>query len=742
MRNILVIISLLIHTALWSQNLSGRVLDEQGAALVGASVYWLDHPGGTVTDLDGNFEIAIPQTNAKQLIASFVGYTADTMAIGKATEVTFLLKISQVLDDVVVKERKQGTIISSIDPVKTENITSTELRKAACCDLAGCFETQISVHPQVTNVITNAKELRIAGISGVYNQVLIDGLPMIQGLSYTYGISSIPGTLVNNIYIAKGANSVLQGFESISGQINVITKDPDLNEPLFLNAYMNSFGEKQVNADVAFKLGKGENLLAVHAVQPAGKRDLDEDNFLDVPLLERYLISDKWKFGTEGEWGWNGEFMLRYLHEKRTGGQVDFNAEQNLGSNSVYGQQVQLSQPEILSKVNFRFNDDNNFSFFLSGFRQQQDSWFGTVQYSARQTNLYANFQYEWYYSEQNQLKTGVTYRHLDLEEDIAFSDNSLGRTYDGTYRRREHIPGFFAENSMQLLKGKLTWMLGIRGDNHNQFGFMFTPRTLLKYDLDEFTVLRANAGLGWRTVNLFSENINLLVSSRDVIFEEMPNAEEATNLGLNLTRKIENTNLSAYLSADFYHTTFQNQIFPDYDSDPTKAIIRNFRGTSISNSLQLESGFRFWKALEFKLGYNFLDVYRKEGDFKQALPFNAKHRFVGVIGYQPLSNKFQIDANIHWYGKQRLPDTRINPEAFRRPDFSEAYSVLSAQFTYNFNKFEVYAGCENIFDFRQRRPILSWENPFGAYFDTSSVWGPTRGREFYLGARYSIRKE
>ena len=741
MRNYLMVLGLLLSNSLWSQHLTGSVLDNTGTALAGASVYWLDAKIGTTTDEDGLFKVQVPPQGTGRLVASFVGFISDTLSYAGQSELQFQLEETQLLDEVVVKGRQEDAFISSVNPIKTEVITSSELKKAACCDLAGCFETQISVDPQVTNVVTNAKELRIVGLSGVYNQVLIDGLPMIQGLSYTYGITSVPGTLVSNIFVAKGANSVLQGYESISGQINVVTKDPDLKAPLFLNAYINSFGEKQLNADASFKVGGWKNLLALHTVQPAAKRDRDQDNFLDVPLLSRYLVSNKLQYGKAGEWGWSSEITFRLLHEERTGGQTRFDPEFDRGSNAIYGQNIALSQPEILSKTTFRFDDYHSFSLFLSGFHQNQDSWFGTVAYQARQTNLYSNFQYDWNYSDQAALKTGISYRHLNLKEDLTFSDNALNRTYAGQYDRLEHIPGFFAEHSIQFLDGKFNWLVGVRGDHHNQFGFMFTPRTLLKYSLDERTVIRANVGTGWRTVNLFSENINLLASSRDIIFAEALDPERATNLGVNLTQKVEHPLVTGYWSADFYHTNFRNQIFPDYDSDPTLAIIRNYRGTSISNSLQLEGGLRFFKTMDFKLGYNFLDVYRKNGDSKQVLPFNSRHKLMAVFGYHPLSDKFQLDVNIHWNGEQRLPSTASNPEALRRPDFSTPFSLVNAHFTYNLKSLEVYFGCENIFDFRQERPILGWENPFGRHFDTSSVWGPTRGREFYLGLRVPAKE-
>jgi hypothetical protein len=202
---------------------------------------------------------------------------------------------------------------------------------------------------------------------------------------------------------------------------------------------------------------------------------------------------------------------------------------------------------------------------------------------------------------------------------------------------------------------------------------------------------------------------------------------------------KFERENVSGYFSADFYRTNFQNQIFPDYDTEPTKAIISNFEGKSISNCFQAEVNLKFQKRFDFKAGYTFLDVYREVNNKKLLLPFNAAHKFLTTFSYKPLTNKFHIDANVHWFGKQRLPDTQKNPEAFQRAGFSSPYTLVNLQFTYTFKKFEVYAGCENIFDFRQKQPILSWQNPFSQYFDTSFVWGPTRGRELYLGFRFKL---
>jgi len=735
----IIFLALFLPIAGIAQTISGKVVTSNNQPLAGASIVWLSNKKGITANEDGRFSIRRTTADSK-LVASYSGYVKDTIDINNMETVLFILKPNNNLQEVVIRSEKEGIIQSNLSPIKTEILTSVELKKSACCDLAGCFETQSSVQPQTTNIITNAKELRILGLSGVYNQVLIDGFPMIQGLTFTYGISGIPGTVVDNIYISKGANSVLQGFESISGQINVETKKPNASEKLFANIYMNSFAEKHLNLATNFKVGKWHSLLAFHTVQPASKTDRDKDNFLDLPLLTRYMVMNKWKIGKEKDWGWSSEIMVRFLNEKRTGGQTFFEPGKHKGSSTVYGNTVFFNQPEMWAKTSYRFNDMHRIALYTSGFHQNQNSWFGSLSYKAKQSNAFVNLQYELTKSENHSLKAGISFKTLNLEEDIVFTDNIINRNYGGNYIRNEKVAGLFAENTMTFLKGKLTWIAGIRADNHNQFGWNVTPRTLLKYDPTSKLTIRANIGTGWRTVNFFSENIGLLASSRDIVFTEALKPEKALNMGINLTQKFEGENISGYISMDYYRTNFLNQIFPDYDTDPTKAFIKNFTGKSISNGFQADFFIKLYKRYEFKAGYNFLDVYRISNEKKEVLPFNPRHKVLATFSYKPVSNKFHADINIHWFGKQRLPDTKSNPVAYQRPDFSQPYTTVNAQFTYVFKNFEVYTGCENIFGFRQNQPIVSWQNPFSPYFDISSVWGPTRGREFYLGIRWRLK--
>ena len=740
MKQLLIVLMILTVPFLpMAQPVKGKVTNAVQAPLQGATITWLGNKKGTVANEAGEFIISLPKKSPHTLLVSFVGYQQDTLHISDTSFLFVSLRLASNMKAVTVNSKQLAYYINA-NPIKTEVISSLELKKAACCDLAGCFETQTTVQPQTTNILTNSKELRILGLSGVYNQVLIDGFPQIQALTYTYGVSSIPGSLVENIFVAKGANSVLQGYESISGQINVLTKEPDKADKLLLNAYVNSFAEKQLNVLYAVKKKKWSNLTAFHMVQPANRVDKDEDSFMDLPLLTRYMISNRWKKGDESKWGWSTQIGLRYLYEKRVGGQTDFNLTTDKGTANAYGQVVDIRQPEIWFKTAYRMNEVHRFVIYASALQQDQQSYFGVTNYKAKQTNGYANLQYEFSYQTNSVFKTGISFRHMNLLENISFSNNSLSRTYAGRYKRTENIPGIFAENILSIAGDKLTLITGIRADHHNQFGWEVTPRTLLKYQVAPTTTLRGSIGTGWRTANIFSENIGLLVSSRDILFAEPLKPEKALNLGLNATQKFRSTNFEGYLSLDFYHTNFQNQIFPDYDTDPSKAIIKNFSGKSISNGFQAELGGTFYNRFSAKMGYVFLDVYQMRNGVKDLLPFNPGHRFNSAGSLMPINRKWSLDANVHWYGKQRLPDTKKNPVIYQRPGESKPFTIVNTQFTYNLKKFAFYTGVENVFNFRQNQPIISWQDPFGKNFDTQFAWGPTRGREAYLGVRFTIK--
>lgn len=737
-----------IANALWSQTFFGQVTDIKEVPLSGATVVWAGTAVGARADTNGEFALPFPPDTSLQIfrLVAIFGAARDTFEVDDLRSYwTLVVSADVTLKEVTIRDEVTGAFISVLQPVKTEIINRAELRKAACCDLAGCFETQSTVQPTTTNILTNARELRILGLSGVYNQVLVDGLPTIQGLTYTYGTGTIPGSMLENIWVVKGANSVLQGYEGMVGQITVFPREGGVAEPFTADVLVNSFGEKHLNAAFAVKKSRWTNYLALHSSLPGGKWDRDDDGFLDLPRLTRYSVYNKWRYRKENEMGLSAFIGARFVQEQRIGGQTHFDPETDEGSTRAYGQTVRFEQPEIFTKTGWRFDGNNKISLLASFVGQDQGSWFGLTQYDAGQRHAYANLQFEhfWGKSKLQDLKAGVSVRHFVLSERIGFSPaDTLGRSFAGNYRREENIPGVFAENTFHFQDERWVWVAGFRADWHNRFGWYATPRTMLRFNPNPNLDLRGSIGSGWRTVNLFPENIALLVGNRDIVFAEPLRPERAWNAGVNATRRFKIAQVNLTATADVYHTRFRSQFFPDYDTDPNLAIITNFTGESRSNGLQVELSAVWNRRVELRTAYNFLDVFRQQNGEKFLLPFNSRHKVLGVATFRTPGERWQFDANLHWYGRQRLPDTKQNPENLRRPDFSKAYSVAGLQVRRALRRFDLFAGCENALDFRQRRPILGWEQPFARGFDPSFAWGPTRGREFYMGFNFKIERK
>lgn len=721
----------------YSQIIKGTVYDINNKRLPGVTIKWINTSEGTLTDNNGNFQLSSENINDKRIIVSYLGYENDTANVSGTPLVEIKLSRPVTTDVIEVEEHMNSSYIRNID-TKTEIITQMELKKDACCDLSGCFGKNASVDVAVTDILTNTKELKVLGLDGEYTQILVDNLPLVTGLNSKYSVTSIPGTLIDKITISKGSNSVIQGYESISGIMNVLLKDYHSSERLMVNGFMNSMMEKQFNLNAGQKFGEWNSLLAFQTVQKSNRIDENNDGFLDFPLITRYMLFNKWNFGEDEDDKTNVTIGAKYLNEERIGGQKYFDKETNTGSTDIYGQTVSLDNAEIYTRISHQLDSKKQFKFFLSGMYFKQNSYYGTTVYDGKQQNFYANLLYEFPVLGNNYMRLGMSYKYDEIDEGIRFLTAS-DKTYAGNYLKKESIPGIYAETSADIIHEKLSLIAGMRLDNHNEYGLVYTPRGLLRYQITDITVMRASFGTGFRTVNLFNEYAGHLASSKDIIVPEKTDAERMVNFGIDLLQYFSFGSFSGNVNLDFYRTVFSSKLIPDYDSDPHKIYLNNVKNNAASNVFQIEFNINYLKNVDFKFAYKYIDLYYFENGFRKEQPFNSKHRIVGGLSLSTDNNEWIFNTTYQWFGKQKLPSTALYPSQYRRPDYSGTYVLVNAQITKNFKNIELYAGVENIFNFMQDNPIISPDNPFGPFFDTSFVWGSTRGREFYLGFRFKI---
>ena len=727
----------MVNNVFAQQFVEGNVyeLDKKGeeVGLPGVNVYWLGTTLGSATNIDGYFKLDFPDNNNRSLIISYIGFKKDTVHIADnfKNPLKIILSSSQQLEEVVVAERAMGTHISRIKPIATQIITTAELCKAACCNLAESFETNASVDVSYSDAVSGTKQIKMLGLAGKYSQLMTENIPNFKGLATTYGLDYVPGPWMESIQISKGTASVKNGYESITGQINIEFFKPENSDPFFFNAYTNDLGKLEANAYTTIKLSeKVQTLLLLHGEDFSKKKDKNGDGFMEHPMKEQFNIFNRWKYT-----GKNVHIIagFKILGEERNGGQMSYDDSKPRNTLNGYGMGSKSNRFEMFTKTAFIFNNKkSNIAFINSFIYHDQKSFYGLNDYKGRENNYYGNLMFQTYFDKESkhQITSGLSYMVDNFDETLN----------DSTFVRKESVPGGFVEYTY-IDPEKFSLILGARTDFHNIYGTLFTPRIHLKYNISENTTLRGSAGRGFRTPNIIAENIYLLAGSRKMNILEEPTMEEAWNFGLNLTQyfKVFDKNLS--INLDFYRTEFVNQIVIDRDRNSSNVYIYNLDGKSYSNSLQIESKYELFNRFDLLVAFRYNDVKMTINDELKQKPLVGKFKGLINMSYATNLNKWQFDLTTQLNGKSRLPNTSSNPAEYRLREESPAFTVMNVQITKFFRKWEIYGGVENLTNYTQDNPILAADDPFGEYFDSSLIWGPITGRKFYAGIRYRIKK-
>ncbi|MCF0050363.1 TonB-dependent receptor [Dyadobacter sp. LJ53] len=728
----------LVSSSLFAQRITGSVNEQVPdnkdlKPITGANVYWSGTTQATATDTSGHFNIP-RSAQSNLLVISFVGFRNDTVKIGAENDLQVVLQSDQTLNEVVV--RGNTSTIDRLSPHQTEIITTRALAKAACCNLSESFETNASVSVSYADAVTGSKQIQMLGLNGTYIQTNIENIPSIRGLASTFGLNFVPGTWIQSIDVGKGAGSVVNGYESMTGQINVEMQKPDSREKLYLNTYINNFGRAEVNLNLATQLNeKWSTGLLTHASTLRNRVDKNDDGFLDMPLYTQYNVVNRWKYQSEKVMA---QFGVKALYEDRLGGQTDFDKEMK-GTTQAYGFGARVNRYEFFSKIARLFPDKpyKGLGFIVNASLHDSKSYFGLNNYDGTQKTLYGNLIYQSIIGNTNHsYKTGLSYlldNYNELYKDIRLA-------------RNESVPGAFFEYTYNNLD-KFVLVAGGRVDFHNLYGTQWTPRLHLKYSLTDQTTLRASAGKGFRVSNPLAEYYGNLVSSRAVQFRESIRPEVSWNYGASVTQEFKLGGMSGNLIVDFYRTNFENQLVADME-DPRYIRFYNLEGNAYANSFQAEANFTPIKRLEFKLAYRLFDVkqsIRNVYDQNVLLPrmMVSRDRVLFNAGYALPYDKWKFDATVQWNGKRRIPymghvDDHHMPENLAST-MSPSFYNFNAQVTRTFPKWDIYLGGENLANFRQKNPILSANDPFGQHFDAGMAWGPVVGRMIYAGIRYKI---
>jgi outer membrane receptor for ferrienterochelin and colicins len=737
-----------ICSATLNAQLNGRVIEydpvKKSSSLVpGVVLFWKNTSVAATSDANGAFQLPLVEGNP-WLVVTAIGYKSDTLLIEDTTKLlTVRLKAGVDLKEVEVVYETTGTEFSYLNPIKTEILNERYLMKAACCNLSESFETNPSVDVNFADAVSGTKQIQMLGLSGKYAQITKENMPYMRGLANAYGLNFIPGTWIQSIQLSKGAGSVVNGFESFTGQINTELQNPETSDRLHLNAYLNQNGrnEYNLNAKHRFNDDFAAGILGHVSFNPM-MEDLNHDGFLDIPTGKQYNIVNKYSY--ENEKGIEMQFGGSYMEDERHGGQHRKLMPIHLSSDTLYKIGIQNRKWEVYSKTGFIFRDKpgTSMGLQLSYLNHDQRNFYGFNTYEGFQKTFYANYIFQGMIgSSDHSYKAGASFMNDDVKEQFR----------ELSFNRLEQVGGLFTEYAYNF-KDKFNMVAGLRADYHNYFGFFFTPRLHLRYAMNEGkTVIRFSGGRALKTANILSENMHLMASSRNWMIETSDlskpyglNPEIGWNYGFNVMQKFKLNYREAYLTLDVYRTDFKNQVVVDVDKNTIEVWLYNLDGVSFSNTAQAEFGWEIRKRLHLKTAYRYVDSRTTYKSGLLPVPLVSLQRAFLNLAYETKNKHWQFDATVQYNGSKRLPNTTANPSEFQRANYSPEYFITMGQITYLTKireaDFHVYLGVENALDYKQANPIVSVDRPFGNYFDASMVWGPIYGRMMYAGLRFKIK--
>ena len=748
MKTILLSITLLFPLIIISQEVSGKVLKDDDTPVVGANVYWINKSAGTVTDIDGKYKLENPG-NIDKYVISYIGFLNDTINSNYENQKIYLQKKSD-LEEVEITYNTKSSSVSLLSSANILNISSEELLKAACCNLAESFETTPSIDMNFSDAISGRKQISMLGLSSPNILMSIENIPAIRGALQSYGLTYIPGTWIESIQIAKGPGSIVNGYESISGQINTELRKPSRDDKFFLNLFVNQMERLEVNTH--YTAGLNQKLdygLYFHINKKDTSADNNNDGFRDNPTGQQLNILNRFQYSNL-EKGLVGFFDFNYVFDERVYGQNEYIGHTLYQENqNFWGGKTDA---EII-KTNFKFGYvDPEITYRSLGIQFaytgiDMGSSFGNSTHDINQSSIFTNLVYNSILGNTlHKIKTGISLSYDEYDEYISNLDiNSFDIS-----RIEKSIGAYFEYNYNNT--DKINLSAGIRIDNHNKIGTFISPRFHMNYMLFPKSTIKFSFGKATRLANIFSENQKLFFSSRQIIFSDGSNlsdfsnlkADEAWNYGVSIINSFRLFGKESQLTFDYYITDFENKVVADWET-PTQINFYNLIGNSFSNSFQAQFSFTLSNSIDLLFAYKNTVAetdYITQGRLKN--PLTPSDRIFFNLAYNGPTNdkgkKWKYDLTFNHVGEQRLPSTETNPSEYQISEISERLNLINTQITRVFNdSFQIYLGVENLTNYRQKNTILAVDDPFGDYFDAAYTYGPIFGRISYLGLRYYI---
>lgn len=654
------------------------------------------------------------------------------------------------LDEVVITGTMKE-ILKSESPVSVEIYTPAFLKKNPTPSIFDALQNINGVRPQLNCNICNTGDIHINGLEGPYTMVMIDGMPIVSGLSSVYGLSGIPNSLVERIEIVKGPASTLYGSEAVGGLINIITKKTENAHKISVDLMATTQQEFNTDISLKYNIGKKVNsIIGVNYFNYQNPIDKNKDGFTDVTLQHRISLFNKYNFIRKNNR--EASIGIRYFYEDRWGGEMNWNKNWR-GSDSVYGESIFTGRYEVIGKYQLPIKEKVYYNVSFNDHRH--NSYYGKTKFNATQQILFNQLYWEKEMNK-NSFLIGLAYRYTWYDDNTVIT-----QTYDSIPKNKPSntgLPGIFIQDEINInCNHKL--LLGFRYDYHSIHKNIYTPRMAYKWLINPNNIFRINTGTGYRIANVFSEDHAALTGARKVEVIGNLNPEQSINVNLNYITKFYKENYFIGIDASIFYTRFSNRIIADYDSDPNKIYFSNLKGYAISQGASINLEIVTKKVpIKILMGGTFMDNFKVEQNKKYQQILSEQFTGTWTISYELKKLNLSIDYTGNIYSPMRLPLlSPLDP----RDEYSPWWSIQNIQLTKKFNQFEIYGGVKNFLNFtppansiaRSFDPfdkyvqydasgkiISTPANPYALSFDPSYMFAPNQGIRGFIGIRYNLQ--
>lgn len=750
----ILLITTIATTSVFAQNgrIMGKVALKDGTPVVFANITLKGTQLGTASNDKGYFVIQNVPYGDYTLQFSAIGYSNVSQKVtvkGSTSRVNIEAKENaQELDEIVVTGTMKA-ISRKESAVPVEVYSPSYFKKNPTPVLFEALQIVNGVRPQLNCAVCNTGDIHVNGMEGPYTMVMIDGMPIVSGLSTVYGLNGIPNSMIERVEVVKGPASTLYGSEAVGGLVNVITKTPE-NVSLFSADVMGTSWQ-EYNVDLAVKIGKKKtsSLLGVNYYNYNNPLDNNGDNFTDVTLQNRFSVFNKWGFKRKNNR--IASLAGRFIYEDRWGGEMQWTPKYR-GGDEIYGESIYTTRYEVMGAYQLPFDKEKVMTSFSYSYHDQ-NSVYGNVWYIAKQQIAFGQMIWDKRLSKNHDALFGMALRYTWYDDNTPAT--RIGDEKTGINKPDEvYLPGIFVQDEITMGKAHKL-LLGARYDYNSEHGNIFTPRVNYKFTPNKNNIFRLSFGNGFRVVNLFTEDHAATTGARQVIVEEELKPERSVNVNLNYQKYIATNAGVLSFDATVFHTRFSNKIVADYETNDNQIIYDNLDGYAVSQGVSLNLDFSFPFPLKIMGGATLMDVYSMDKNTAGELERNRQLLTENISGTFAISYSFpkwglSIDYTGNVYGPMKLP---VLDNDFRK-EFSDTYSLQNIQVTKKFaHGLEIYGGVKNLlnftppansimrafdpFDKTANDPVT---NPNGYTFDPTYVYAPNQGIRGFFGIRYSVK--